>query len=191
MTTTTRVVASAAAVVAVLVGGAILLRPVPNAGPASPPPSAAAIAPSEAPSRLPALIPDGKYSAAPIAVADILAELEAAPDLDTAQKAAITDDILEIRDKSTLYIAFEVDGDRWIGSQSTDDDPPVLSDPWGISTVDATTIALATDCCGTQSYAVEWIGSDAFTVKPLSPAGAVETFVRHIVFESSPFEAAR
>ena len=191
MTTTTRVVASAAAVVAVLVGGAILLRPTPNAGPASPPPSAAAVVPSDAPSRLPALIPDGRYTTAPMAVADILAELEAETDLGAAQKAAIIDDILGIRDKATLQVALEIEGDRFFGAQATDGDPLRFGAPWRISTIDAATIALVTDCCGTQSWEVAWIGSDRFTMKPLTPVGAVETFVRHIVFGSSPFEAAR
>jgi hypothetical protein len=151
------------------------------AGPGSGPSPSAAVPTSAIPA-------DGIYQSEPIPVATIMQLLAADTKLSEADRTSIVDVILGLRSATTFQSAFEVrDGDQWIGGQRVDAEPFVFGVPWPITSLDPSSIKLQTDCCGNQTYRVAQT-PEGIRLTAVSPASSdVETFVRHITFELSPF----
>jgi len=173
-------IAVAAAAIVVAVVGAYLILPRPSEPGAS-------TTPSPSPSTE-AFLPDGRYESQPQQVSAIRTLMAADTTLTASDKTSIEDAVLGIRDATTFQSAIEIrGGDQLIAGQRTDGDDFTFEAPWAFRRIDDASIEVTTACCGKQTYQVEQTAA-GFRLTAVSPtSSALETFVRHITFEMSPF----
>jgi hypothetical protein len=176
MTQTWRAVIAAAVAVAAL-GAAIYLLVPSRGGPGG-------VAASPTPS---VPIPTGTYKTEPIPVADILARLDADTSISTADKPAVIDNVLGIRDGDHLVVTLHIDKTSFFLQYQTDAREPIVEDPWPMTIVDPTTIVVTSTCCGPTTYRVERSSAGFLLTPETAPQSAVEGFVRDVLFHSKPF----
>jgi len=145
-------------------------------------PSVGSLASSPPASPIPPPVPDGTYVADPIPVTDIEAALAAEQILTSAQEESVLRDVLEVRGHQELEVSFTVADDQFTMHITRDGGPPDPEEAWGLSTIDADTIAFQVPCCGTQRYQVAWNGNDLKLTPITAGASVVEEFVREILF---------
>jgi hypothetical protein len=173
--------------------GIYALRPTSNVGQGVPTPtdqSVATPAPGLPSAAVTAPIPNGTYRTS-IPVADVLARLDADGSLTPAEKTAVIDDVLGIRGASVLNVEITVADNSFTVGLSTDSEPIKPGSSWKLYNLDASTIAvdIGTKSSGIQAYRVTRTGL-TFALAAVSPAEAVETFVRSVLFETAPFSPA-
>jgi hypothetical protein len=139
-----------------------------------------------------AIIPVGRYTGPVQQVADIVVRLEQDSSLSDSDRAAILDDVLEIRNAATYQVTLDVrDGNRFDLIMTIDgklDSGGV--EHWTMWPVDDRLFVVKTDCCGMQVYGVER-QDHAVRLSAKSPASSnVERFVRSVVFETGTFARA-
>lgn len=134
------------------------------------------------PTPIPPPIPDGTYVADPIPVAEIEAALAAEQILTSVQEASVLRDVLAVRGYQELEVSFTVAEDQFTMHITRDGGPPDPEEAWGLSTIDADTVAFQVPCCGTQRYRVAWNGNDLKLTPISAGSSVVEEFVRGILF---------
>ena len=91
-------------------------------------------------------------------------------------------DVLAVLGYQMLEVSFTVADDQMTMHITRDGGPRDPEEAWGLSTIDADTVAFQIPCCGTQRYRVEWTGKD-LKLTPISGGSSlVERFVRGILF---------
>jgi hypothetical protein len=183
---TGRILAAAAvAVLSVAVAALVIFKPSPS-GSVAEPTATPSVAPTTA--AIPRPIPNGTYYSAEIPVTDIMTRLAADTQLTAEQRATVINDILTIADATTLRVKLTIRDDTFTPAYGTDGSI-APGDPWRLYILDATTIAVRVplEGSGIQAWGVTRDG-DGFTLRALSPAPEpVETFVRSVLFETTPF----
>jgi hypothetical protein len=177
--------AAAVALIAVGLAGLAMATGLtgPNVGTVPSPTHPAAVSPSKAP-RLG--IPPGTYASNVLQAAAIVDAIQRDPTLDALQKTTVIDGTLGIADDTTFQIVIEVDGDRFIPGLRHDGRPAEIDDTWHLAVVDSQSLDLTIPCCGKQRYRIDWDGP-SFSLTPVTPTGTVESVVRRVLFQSSPF----
>ena len=189
MTSPARV--AAAALVGVLAIGATMfvIRPVsPDVGTkpiaTSPAPSSGIPAPSESASNS-ALIPDGLYATDPVAVADIVASIDADAALTAAQRTDLINNVIAIKGASTYSASIELRSGRFTQRQTVDGRVDVGSGGT-YSFMGGNTLILREACCVNGFLVTP--RPNGFSLKSLSAsANEEDSFVVRFLFESRPF----
>jgi len=154
-------------------------------------PSAPAVVASTNPSAAATVIPVGRYVGVTQQVADIVERLQRDSSLSETERAAILDNVLEIRGARTYQTTLDVhDGSRFDLITTIDGKDPDV-EHWSMLPIDDHRFAVDTDCCGVQVYEVRRLDR-GFQLFAKSPASSnVERFVRSVVFETGPFAEAQ
>jgi hypothetical protein len=192
MSTPARV--AAAAVIGVLAVGATMfvIRPVspdvgtkPSAPTAtSPAPSSGIPAPSESASNA-ALIPAGMYATDPVAVADIVASIDADGALTAGQRTDLIKNVIAIKGASTYSASIELRSGRFTQRQTVDGRVDVGSGGT-YSFMGGNTLILREACC-LDGFLVT-PRPTGFSLKSLTAsANEEDAFVVRFLFESRPF----
>ncbi len=156
-----------------------------SSGPSTPP-----VVASASPAPVTAIIPDGRYAGTVQQVSNIVGRLQKDTSLTESERAAILDDVLEIRGATTYQTTLDARVKNSFDLITTIDGKAEPVEHWTYVPVDDHRFVVDTDCCGVQVYEVAREGgSIRLTAK--SPASSnVERFVRGVVFEAVPFTRA-
>jgi hypothetical protein len=162
----------------------------PNATSRSATPSNPPIAGSASSAPVATAIPIGRYVGATQQVADIVRRLQMDTSLSESERAAILDDVLEIRGATTYQTTIDVrDGSHFAITPHIDGKADQVED-WTFRSIDDRRFVVDTQCCGTQVYEVAR-EAQSFRLTAKSPASSnVERFVRSVVFETGAFARA-
>ncbi len=187
-----RGLAAAAAIAALVVAGAFYVTR-PSLGPGDQPTPSITIEPT------PTIASTGSgadplkvgiYIGPTLQVADIVEALNADSTLTTPQRTRIIDELLLIRDKSTLVPSIELRGGQWTQREAVDGATAIIGSIARYSFPDDQTLEI-TETFGTEEVVTRFgltIDGDSFRLRRLTPAvDAEDAFVVKVLFESGPF----
>ena len=186
-----RGLAAAAAIGALVVAGAFYVTR-PSLGPGDQPTPSISIAPTPIASTGSGADPlqVGMYIGPTLQVADIVEALNADSTLTTTQRTRIIDELLLIRDKSTLTPSIELRGGQWTQRQAVDGGTAVIGSIARYAFLDDETLEI-TETFGTDEVVTRFrltIDGDSFSLQRLTPAvDAEDEFVVGVLFESGLF----